>query len=126
MKKNEFVRYQNIASILRYVFSQVSFCKHILSCIVTSIVLGYLNYSCKRQISLKFTHSQLFDLLYHVIVSNIGQLDPYKRYKCSALWRAVNGDSATERPLGAIRKVNKISPRFQALSRFDMTYSADI
>ena len=38
-------------------------------------------------------------------------------YKCAALWRAVYGPSATERPLGTIRE----EKRSGFLSRRDMT-----
>ena len=42
-------------------------------------------------------------------------------YKCMALWMAVYGPSATERPPGTIREEKKISSRFRfsILSHFD-------
>ena len=44
-------------------------------------------------------------------------------YKCSALWRAVYGLSATERPLGTIREEKGISSWFRVSisSRYDLS-----
>ena len=44
-------------------------------------------------------------------------------YKCSALWMAVNGPSANERPPGTIREEKGISSRFRVSisSRYDLS-----
>ena len=44
-------------------------------------------------------------------------------YKCAALWRAVYGPSATERPLRTIREEKGILPQFRGSisSRYDLS-----
>ena len=55
--------------------------------------------------------------------STMAQWLAWSLYKCLLIWRAFDGASATERPLGNIRKKKGISSQFQVSisSRYDLS-----
>ena len=102
--------------------------------LITNMCENYVYSSYKHDV---FTTSRIGDIAWWLclcIIANTHTLPmdgsagtpsslAWSLYKCAALWRAVYGPSATERPIGTICEEKGISSRFQVsiTSRYDLS-----